>query len=70
MSNVGPQKNPSLTTREVNTLIPLEPHAPTDTVRFEWTRPHSDAPRWEQAFSPDGGRTWETNWVMNFTRQQ
>ena len=24
-------------------------------------------PRWEQAFSDDGGVTWETNWVMDFT---
>ena len=24
-------------------------------------------PRWEQAFSEDGGETWETNWVMDFT---
>lgn len=23
---------------------------------------------WEQAMSPDGGRTWETNWTMNFYR--
>ncbi|MEU9510940.1 hypothetical protein AB0D32_32210 [Micromonospora sp. NPDC048170] len=23
---------------------------------------------WEQAFSTDGERTWETNWVMEFTR--
>lgn len=39
-------------------------------VRFSWTRPHPDSPRWEQAFSPDAGATWETNWVMEFTRQQ
>src|SRR4029450_13825500 len=25
--------------------------------------------RFEQAFSNDGGKTWETNWVMPFTRQ-
>lgn len=24
--------------------------------------------RWEQAFSPDAGRTWETNYVMHHTR--
>lgn len=37
-------------------------------VRFLWTMPEPDQPRWEQAFSPDGGATWETNWVMDFTR--
>ncbi len=26
--------------------------------------------RFEQAFSADGGKTWETNWVMTFTRVQ
>jgi hypothetical protein len=25
--------------------------------------------RFEQAFSDDGGKTWETNWVMTFTHQ-
>ena len=25
-------------------------------------------PRWEQAFSDDGGQTWEPNWIMDFTR--
>ncbi|MGB8862349.1 MAG: hypothetical protein WCC60_24050 [Ilumatobacteraceae bacterium] len=36
-------------------------------ARFIWTvRP--DAPRWEQAFSTDGGTTWETNWIMEFRR--
>jgi hypothetical protein len=24
--------------------------------------------RFEQAFSTDGGKTWETNWIMTFTR--
>lgn len=35
-------------------------------VRFVWSRVTTRAPRWEQAFSDDGGRTWETNWVMDF----
>lgn len=36
--------------------------------RFQWTR--GAAPRWEQAFSDDGGKSWETNWVMTFTRKE
>ena len=27
-------------------------------------------PRWEQAFSDDGGVTWEANWIMEFTREE
>jgi hypothetical protein len=37
-------------------------------VRFLWTVTSPEAPQWEQAFSPDGGKTWETNWIVNFTR--
>lgn len=37
-------------------------------VRFTWSRVTTAAPRWEQAFSADGGKTWETNWVMDMTR--
>jgi len=36
--------------------------------RFIWTVLSPDACRWEQAFSEDGGQTWETNWVNDFTR--
>jgi hypothetical protein len=36
-------------------------------VRYLWTN-LSATPRWEQAFSEDGGKTWETNWIMDFTR--
>ena len=36
-------------------------------VCFLWQRLGLDAARWEQAFSLDG-RQWETNWVMQFTR--
>jgi len=27
-----------------------------------------DSSRFEQAFSDDGGKNWETNWIMTFTR--
>ncbi|MEP7009596.1 MAG: hypothetical protein ABJC13_04670 [Acidobacteriota bacterium] len=37
-------------------------------VRFIWSRITTPDPRWEQAFSEDDGKTWETNWIMDFTR--
>lgn len=37
-------------------------------VRLEWSHMHTGAPRWQQAFSGDGGATWEVNWVMEFAR--
>ncbi len=37
-------------------------------VRFFWSSLGPDAARWEQAFSGDAGRTWQTNWVMDFSR--
>jgi len=37
-------------------------------VRFRWTMEGPDSPLWEQAFSSDGGSTWEANWEMRFTR--
>ena len=33
-------------------------------IRFFWTGMETGRPRWEQAFSGDGGDTWETNWIM------
>lgn len=36
--------------------------------RFLWSAVTADSCRWEQAFSTDGERTWETNWVMEFRR--
>jgi hypothetical protein len=39
-------------------------------VRFIWSDITENSCRWEQAFSPDGGKTWETNWIMQFTRTE
>lgn len=36
--------------------------------RFIWSKITASSCRWEQAFSEDGGKTWETNWIMEFER--
>ena len=38
-------------------------------VRFLWLKTDTLSPRWEQAMSADKGKTWETNWTMDFQRQ-
>lgn len=37
-------------------------------VRFVFSRMTAKAFRIEQAFSADGGATWETNWISDFSR--
>ncbi|HJW05545.1 MAG TPA: hypothetical protein VJ527_03530 [Rhodanobacter sp.] len=39
-------------------------------VRFVITPLDADTIRFEQAFSDDGGKTWETNWVATDTRMK
>ena len=41
----------------------------TILVRFEMIRVNADTYRFEQAFSVDGGRTWELNWIATDTRR-
>ena len=36
--------------------------------RFIWSEITPSSCHWEQAFSTDGGKTWETNWIMDFVR--
>ena len=39
-------------------------------VRFVFSDITKDSFRFEQAFSADGGQTWEPNWVANFARMK
>jgi hypothetical protein len=40
----------------------------TIRVRYTWSHITPTSAQWEQAYSPDGGKTWETNWHMDFER--
>lgn len=37
-------------------------------VVYRWEKQGAGHARWEQAFSYDDGKTWETNWVMEMAR--
>ena len=37
-------------------------------VRYAWLNISPKSARVEQSFSPDGGKTWETNWICELTR--
>jgi hypothetical protein len=39
-------------------------------VRFLWEVQSPRKCRWEQAFSTDEGKTWETNWTIDSTRME
>jgi hypothetical protein len=40
----------------------------TVLVRFIWSGITPNSAHFEQAFSADGGRTWEVNWITDQTR--
>jgi hypothetical protein len=37
-------------------------------VRYVWLNISPKAARMEQSFSPDGGKTWEVNWICGLSR--
>jgi hypothetical protein len=38
-------------------------------VRYVWTHPAPRSAHMEQSFSPDWGKTWEVNWILDLTPQ-
>ncbi|MET3963270.1 hypothetical protein ABIE44_003204 [Marmoricola sp. OAE513] len=53
----------------VGTFLGTDRHdgAPID-VRFVWDEVTASSARWTQSFAPSGSGSWETNWVMVFSR--
>ena len=37
-------------------------------IRYKWMPKDADHCRFEQSFSADDGKTWETNWTTDYTR--
>ena len=37
-------------------------------TRYTWSQVTATTARWEQAFSADDGKSWESNWVMTYSR--
>ena len=37
-------------------------------ARFVWSGVNTNSPHFEQSFSADGGKTWETNWITDQTK--
>jgi hypothetical protein len=37
-------------------------------IRYQWMNLSPKSARMEQAFSADGGKTWEVNWICELTR--
>jgi hypothetical protein len=38
-------------------------------VRYVWSNITANSAHFEQSFSPDGGKTWEVNWISDVTRE-
>jgi len=41
----------------------------TILVRYVWLNISPKSARMEQSFSPDGGKTWEVNWICELSRE-
>jgi hypothetical protein len=54
---------------DVGRFYDREPyHGKPIVVRYLWTHSSPNECHYEQAFSSDNGKTWETNWISDMTR--
>ena len=37
-------------------------------TRYAWSKTNTVSPHFEQAYSDDGGKTWEVNWITEQTK--
>ncbi len=56
------------TTTAISNSVSAAGHDGKKAIVCCWSDITPTLARWEQAFSPDGGKSWETNWIMEFTR--
>jgi hypothetical protein len=54
--------------KEERQLSPKAEEASSGEVRYAWLNISPKSVRMEQAFSADGGETWETNWICDLSR--
>ena len=54
--------------RGVGEFYAHDKHEGEPIVRFKWMLLPGNHPYFEQAYSPDDGKTWETNWTTLYTR--
>lgn len=47
---------------------PEQHRGSTVLSRYRWSQIEARSATWDQAWSRDEGRSWETNWIMRFTR--